>query len=78
MTRQSLLPNSNHLNIKSSLQQKKPQSPPAVEENLETMGDESECLDADENVPIAATKKEDRLVFTKGAQKSPLTSRDVS
>ena len=42
------------------------------------MGDESECLDADENVPIAATNKVDRLVFTKGAQKSPLTSRDVS
>jgi hypothetical protein len=31
------------------------------------MGDESECLDADENIPIVPTKIDDRLVFNKGA-----------
>jgi hypothetical protein len=31
------------------------------------MGDDSECLDADENIPIAPTKIDEKLVFNKGA-----------
>jgi hypothetical protein len=31
------------------------------------MGDESECLDADENIPISRTKIDDRIEIIKGA-----------
>lgn len=44
------------------------------------MGDESECLDADENIPIAPAKIDSQIVFNYGVQKSPknLTSREMS